>query len=103
MANVGGWKESYNAYNTWVKDHGPEKSLPGLSYTPKQLFWLSGAIGECSVYRKDMLEKFAKGYYDWSPSRFRVNGAVMNIPEFGVDWKCPLGSPMNPAKKCHVW
>lgn len=34
---------------------------------------------------------------------FRVIGPLANTPEFAAEFGCPLGSPMNPVKKCSVW
>jgi hypothetical protein len=37
-----------------------------------------------------------------SPRQFRVLGPE-KPPEFADNFNCPVGSPMNPAKKCEVW
>lgn len=34
---------------------------------------------------------------------YRVNGIMMNSQGFADAYKCPVGSPMNPKKKCSVW
>lgn len=36
IADNGGIKESYRAYVRWAEEH-PEKKLPGLDYSPKQV------------------------------------------------------------------
>ncbi|KAI6238024.1 Phosphate-regulating neutral endopeptidase [Aphelenchoides fujianensis] len=37
------------------------------------------------------------------PSRFRVNGALANEPQFAAAFGCPPGSPLNPTERCEVW
>ncbi|KAK6057528.1 hypothetical protein COOONC_04956 [Cooperia oncophora] len=33
----------------------------------------------------------------------RVNQVVANQPEFAAAFKCAIGTPMNPTKRCAVW
>ncbi|MPC12879.1 Membrane metallo-endopeptidase-like 1 [Portunus trituberculatus] len=102
IADNGGIKEAYFAYQEWVTRYGEEKSLPSLPYTPKQLFWLSAANVWCSKYRPETLKlRILTGAH--SPARFRVNGPFSNVKEFAVDWNCPAGSKLNPSKRCSVW
>jgi len=102
IADNGGYKEAIRAYNRLVSEFGEEPRLPGLPYTNRQLFWLSGASIWCNAIRPATLKN--RVLTDpHSPGRFRVNGSYRNSKEFAQDWNCPVGSPMNPAKKCSVW
>ena len=102
VATTGGLKEAFRAYKKWVGDHGSEKSLPGLSYTPDQLFWISAANVWCGKYRSEVLKlRVLVGSH--SPPMFRVIGPMSNIREFADSFSCPLGSNMNPHSKCSVW
>ena len=56
IADNGGVKEAYRAYQQYVKDHGEESVLPVLGYSQAQLFWLSGASVWCSVQRPEGLK-----------------------------------------------
>lgn len=51
IADGGGIKEAYMAYQDWERENGPEPKLPGLNYTPQQMFWISAAQNWCSVFR----------------------------------------------------
>jgi len=103
IADNGGIKEAYRAYNSWVERHGPEPRLPGMQhYSQHQMFWISAANTWCSKYRDKALEKRIKtGVH--SPGMFRVQGPFSNSQEFARDFQCKPGSRMNPVKKCEVW
>ncbi|XP_058453866.1 neprilysin-2-like [Malaya genurostris] len=102
IADNGGLKEAYYAYQKWVEWNGPEPQLPGLDFTPQQMFWISAAQTWCSVYRPETMSKrITTGVH--SPGRFRVIGPMSNMVEFARDFNCPAGTPMNPVKKCKVW
>jgi endothelin-converting enzyme/putative endopeptidase len=38
-----------------------------------------------------------------SPGKYRVNGVVINMPEFEQAFQCKKGQPMVAAKRCRVW
>jgi len=102
IADNGGFKEAYRAYQRLVDTYGEEPQLPGLPYTPNQMFWLSGASVWCGKSRP-ATEKNRVLTDPHSPSQFRVVGSFRNLAEFSQDWNCPKNSPMNPDKKCTVW
>ncbi|EKX34371.1 hypothetical protein GUITHDRAFT_55341, partial [Guillardia theta CCMP2712] len=37
------------------------------------------------------------------PSKFRVIGTLSQFAPFAETFRCPVGSPMNPARRCHLW
>merc|ERR1719278_2463208 len=104
IADNGGIKEAYRAYNEWVNTHGEEQLLPGLNFTPRQMFWISAANVWCSKSRPEAL-KLSVLTGTHSPDQFRVQGAFSNMEAFSEDFKCPTGSKMNPEinLKCKVW
>lgn len=102
MADLAGVKVAYDAYFNWVRDNGVESHLPGLQYSPYQLFWISSAVRHCAKYSPKILKRYSDNY-QWSPPQFRVNGPLQNLHDFAIDFGCPVGSKMNPDKKCLVW
>ena len=101
IADNGGFKEAIRACGRWASKHGPEPQLPRLPYTPRQLFWITGASFYCEALRPQML-KYLVVADPHSPGMFRVNGPLMNYEELAANWDCPLGSVMNPEHKCSV-
>ncbi|KAM4743386.1 endothelin-converting enzyme-like 1 isoform 2-T3 [Anableps anableps] len=102
IADMGGLKLSYYAYQKWVKKNGPESPLPDLKYTHEQLFFIAFAQNWCmkrrsqSIYLQLLTDKHA-------PEHYRVLGSVSQFDEFARVFHCPKGSPMNPVEKCSVW
>ncbi|XP_033212680.1 neprilysin-2-like [Belonocnema kinseyi] len=90
---------SYLAYQDWMKRHGPEPNLPESQYSQAQLFWIQAAITQCAKHNPQ--NEFSDEVD--SPLKFRVTSVFANRPEFSRDFNCPLGSNMNPVKKCSVW
>ncbi|CAG2121032.1 unnamed protein product [Medioppia subpectinata] len=70
VADNGGIKQAFRAYQTYVRNNGAEDLLPGLKYTAEQLFWISYGIQSCSKesaeYLKLMIETDSH-----SPSKYR--------------------------------
>ena len=103
IADNGGIKEAYLAYETYEAKNGPEPRLPGLeNYSPRQMFWIGYANVWCSKSRPEYLRDRTLTNVH-APAEFRVVGPLSNRPEFATDFNCPVGSPMNPEKKCSVW
>ncbi|XP_066494010.1 endothelin-converting enzyme 1 isoform X2 [Tiliqua scincoides] len=102
IADNGGLKAAYRAYQNWVRKNGAEETLPALSLTNYQLFFVGFAQVWCSVRTP---ESSHEGLVTdpHSPSRFRVIGTVSNSREFAEHFGCRPGSPMNPLQKCEVW
>lgn len=102
IADNGGLKQSFRAYNAWTAKHGEEQSLPGLPYTPRQLFFINFGQVWCGALRPEYAMQLLK-QSKHAPGKLRVKGALVNLEEFAEVYQCPTGSPMNPTRKCRVW
>ena len=100
MADIAGFKMANLAYLTsTIQDDYTELMLPGLNYSPQQMFWISGAIGMCTQKGP---EKYDMHPHLHMPGELRINGALSDNKQFAYDFKCNRGSKMNPIKKCEV-
>ncbi|XP_058792656.1 neprilysin-2-like [Phymastichus coffea] len=102
IADNGGIKEAYLAYTNFERQNGEEPRLPGLPYSPRQMFWLSAANMWCYKLRPELVKNLLFTSVH-SPGQFRITGSFSNIPEFSEDFHCPVGSAMNPVNKCIMW
>ncbi|NXG68032.1 NEP protein, partial [Baryphthengus martii] len=102
IADNGGVRQAYKAYENFVEKHGKEKLLPGLEMNHKQLFFLNFAQVWCGTYRPEYAVNSIKTDTH-SPGKFRVIGSLQNSPEFSEAFSCTETNYMDPAKKCRVW
>ena len=102
-ADNGGLRLTYMAFLVRAAEGGidlDKKSSDG--YTPVQQMFLGFAQDWCSKWRPE-LERLIATTDPHSPDRFRTNGVLVNMPEFGKAFGCKVGQPMEPAKTCRVW
>lgn len=97
-------KVAYYAYQEWTKNQ-PEPKLPGLDFTPQQLFWITAAQIWCSESIET--ESFYSDSYNMkitfersNPVKFRILTSFSNMPEFSNDFNCSKNTVMNPAVRC---
>ncbi|XP_014467305.1 PREDICTED: neprilysin-11 isoform X1 [Dinoponera quadriceps] len=102
IADNGGLREAVIAYERWKARHGREPLLPGFTQlTHEQLLFLSYAHLWCESYTTTSLKWMLEDSH--CPGHVRLQAVLRNSKEFSAAWKCPVGSNMNPSKKCHLW
>ena len=101
VADLGG---TILAYIAWKEATKGQDLHPIDGLTPDQRFFVGLAQWACANYRPEDLR--VRAVTDpHSPTKYRVNGLVVNMPEFGQAFGCKSGSPMVKAadKVCKVW
>ena len=100
IADLGGVKMAFKAYRSLRKDAGKLYVADGFS--EDQQFFIAVGQGSCAKLRSAEIQRRLIGDVH-SPPKFRVYGALRNLPEFGEAFSCAPGTPMHPAKSCSVW
>lgn len=92
------------AYMAWKDATSGKKLEDKDGLTPDQRFFVGLAQWACENERPENLRVHAKTD-PHSPGKYRINGVVVNMPEFGKAFSCKQGQPMvKPADQvCHVW
>jgi putative endopeptidase len=99
VADLGGLILAYVAWKAETKD----KKLENRDgFTPDQRFFIGYAQWACENERPENLRANAITN-EHSPGRYRVNGLVVNMPEFQQAFGCKASQPMVKENRCRVW
>jgi endothelin-converting enzyme/putative endopeptidase len=99
IADLGGLILAYVAWKSATKDQHLDKR-DGLS--PDQRFFIGYAQWACENERPENLRVSAITN-PHSPGKYRVNGLVINMPEFQQAFSCKASQPMVRKDRCRVW
>ncbi len=101
VADLGG---EILAYIAWQSATKGKNLQPVDGLTPEQRFFIGYAQWDCSNERPEDMRMRAQ-VDPHSPAQYRINGVVVNMPEFAKAFSCKAGQPMvNPAEKvCRIW
>nr|CAH8820353.1 unnamed protein product [Trichobilharzia regenti] len=72
------------------------------SSTSEKSFFYNFAQTFCEKYTAEGITEDMSNS-DHVLGHYRVVGALSNSENFARAYNCPVGSPMNPSEKCHVW
>jgi putative endopeptidase len=90
------------AHMAWQVQTAGQTLTDREGLTPEQRFFVGYAQWACENQREENLRVRAKTD-PHSPGRYRVNGLVVNMPEFQQAFSCKVGEPMVKEKRCRVW
>jgi putative endopeptidase len=90
------------AYIAWKTETRGKQLQERDGFTPDQRFFIGYAQWACETQRPENLRANAITN-EHSPGKYRVNGLVVNIPEFQQAFSCKAGQPMVRQDRCRVW
>ncbi len=101
VADLGG---TILAYLAWQEETKGQKLEPRDGLTPEQRFFVGFAQWDCAGERPEML-RLAARVNPHSPHQYRINGVVVNMPQYAEAFHCKAGQPMvkEPDKVCRIW
>jgi endothelin-converting enzyme/putative endopeptidase len=101
IADLGGTILAYLAWQDTTKDKHLQ-DIDGL--TPEQRFFVGFAQWDCGDVRPEQAREWAITN-PHSPNQYRINGVLVNMPQFGKAFSCNAAQPMmKPADHvCRIW
>ena len=100
IADLGGVKMAFRAYQALRA--GAQKRYVADGFDEDQQFFIAVGQAWCAKDRPEEIQRRLT-IDPHSPPKFRVYGALRNLPEFARAFQCAAGTPMNPAQPCSVW
>ena len=101
IADLGGLILGWMAWQTQIAQL-PVKPVVREGFTPEQRFFIGYAQWACENNRPEDLRDQALTNVH-SPGKYRVNGLMVNMPEFEKAFSCKPGQPMVRENRCRVW
>jgi len=101
IADLGG---TILAWAAWKEATKSAKLEPADGLTPDQRFFVGLAQWACENQRPENLRVNA-ATNPHSPGKYRINGVVVNMPEFATAFQCKEGAALmkKPENVCKVW
>ncbi|HWF04644.1 MAG TPA: M13 family metallopeptidase [Candidatus Angelobacter sp.] len=90
------------AYIAWKADIQNKQLENRDGFTPDQRFFVGYAQWACENERPENL-RASSITNEHSPGKYRVNGLMVNMPEFQKAFSCKAGQPMVRENRCRVW
>ncbi len=101
-ADNGGTRLAYLALLSSLAAHSSAPDEKKDGYTRPQQFFLGFAQLWCENVRPEQARLGAQTD-PHAPGKFRVNGVVQNLPQFGSAFGCKAGDKMQAVNACRVW
>ncbi len=102
VADLGGLILGWMAWKTEMASLPARAAAPRDGLSPEQRFFIGNAQWACENDRPENLRVNALTD-PHSPGKYRVNGLMVNMPEFEKAFSCKPGQPMVAEKRCRVW
>ncbi len=99
IADLGGLILAWMAWKVQTRNV-PLEIRDGL--TPERRFFVGNAQWACENERPEALRMHAITD-PHSPGKYRVNGLVVNLPQFEKAFSCKAGQPMRKEDRCRIW
>jgi len=100
IADMGGVKLAFHAYKKLRG--GADKQIVADGFTEDQQFFIAVGQAWCSKDRPEETQRRLT-VDPHAPPKFRVYGALRNLPDFAKAFSCAPGTPMHPTNSCQVW